>query len=300
MAKGNMLLVQNIEIGLISINEQDYICLTDMAKAKDDAGRSNLIIQNWMRNRNNVEFFGVWEQLHNPGFKGLEFEAFKKEAGLNSFVLTPKKWIETTNAIGFISKSGRYGGTYAHKDIAFNFGMWISPVFQLYVVKEYQRLKEIENSRYNLEWNVKRILSKMNYAVHTDAIKSHIIPRLTLSDKKEWIYADEADMLNIVMFGCTAKQWRKANPQKALDGENIRDMASINELVILSNIENFNSELIKQGLDKRVRAKILANTVKEQRRILDGMDMMRAIKKPSESTFLQSSPDNQLLSSPHE
>ncbi|OAV76163.1 KilA-N domain protein [Bacteroidales bacterium Barb7] len=300
MTKGNILLVQNIEIGLISINEQDYICLTDMAKAKDDAGRSNLIIQNWMRNRNNVEFFGVWEQLHNPGFKGLEFEAFKKEAGLNSFVLTPKKWIETTNAIGFISKSGRYGGTYAHKDIAFNFGMWISPVFQLYVVKEYQRLKEIENSRYNLEWNVKRILSKMNYAVHTDAIKSHIIPRLTLSDKKEWIYADEADMLNIVMFGCTAKQWRKANPQKALDGENIRDMASINELVILSNIENFNSELIKQGLDKRVRARILANTVKEQRRVLDGMDMMRAIKKQSESTFLQSSPDNQIFSSSHE
>ena len=173
--------------------------------------KKNDHIRNWMRNRNTVEFLGIWEQLYNPNFKGVEFDTFKKEAGLNSFNLTPKKWVESTNAIGIISVSGRYGGTYAHKDIAFEFGAWISPMFKLLLIKEFQRLKEIETNQYNLEWNVKRVLSKVNYTIQTDAVKDYIVPKSNYTKDTEWLaYAEEADILNVALFECTAKQWREA------------------------------------------------------------------------------------------
>ena len=285
MPKINKLTVRNVEISLLKVNDEDYICLTDMVKNEDGDDH----IRNWMRNRNTVEYLGIWEQLNNPNFKGVEFDTFKKQAGLNSFNLTPKKWIDTTNAIGLISKSGRYGGgTYAHKDIAFNFGMWISPVFQLYLVKEYQRLKNIESNTYGLEWDVKRILSKANYRIHTDAIKDYIVPKAGYAKKKEWLlYANEADMLNIAVFGCTADDWRKSNMDRALRNENLRDMASINELAVLTNLESINSLLIKKGLSKGERLKILIQTAKEQKDTLDKIDYMRSIKKASADTYLQ-------------
>ncbi|HET8572980.1 MAG TPA: KilA-N domain-containing protein [Edaphocola sp.] len=275
--------VQDKIISLTEINENDYICLTDMVR--DEQGNDH--IRNWMRNRNTIEFLGIWEHLYNPNFKGVEFDTFRKEAGLNSFNMTPKKWIEATNAIGIVSKSGKNGGTYAHKDIAFEFGAWISPIFKLYLIKEYQRLKDVESNVYGIEWNVKRILSKANYHIHTNAVKSHIIPKAGYAQAKEWLaYADEADLLNIVLFGCTARDWRLSNPQRALNGENIRDMASINELAILSNIENLNSVLIKNGLGKKDRFKILKETVRDQKKILDDIDMLKSIKKISNTTYI--------------
>ncbi len=275
--------VQNKLIGLTEINNNDYICLTDMVK--DEEGNDH--IRNWMRNRNTVEFLGMWEQLYNPNFKGVEFDTFRKEAGLNSFNMTPKKWIESTNAIGLVSKSGKNGGTYAHKDIAFEFGAWISPIFKLYLIKEYQRLKEIESNQYGIEWNFKRVLSKANYHIHTAAVKEYIIPKAGYTQAKEWIlYADEADLLNLVLFRCTAKQWRESNPQRVLNGENIRDSASINELAILSNIESLNSILIKNGLGKKERFRILSETVKDQRKTLDGIDFMKTLKKTDETSYV--------------
>jgi hypothetical protein len=197
--------VNALEIVLYKQNEEEYISITDMAKFRDSE-RTNYIIQNWMRTRSAIEFLGLWEQLHNPNFKGIEFDAFRNESGSNSFTLTPKKWIETTNAIGIISKPGRYGGTYAHKDIAFEFASWISPTFKLYLITEYQRLKEIESNQYNLEWNVKRILSKANYLLHTDAVKKYILPAKDYDKDKEWlVYAEEADLLNVALFSCTHK-----------------------------------------------------------------------------------------------
>ena len=244
-------------------------------------------IRNWMRNRNTVEFIGLWETLHNSNFKGVEFDTFRKQAGLNSFNLTPKKWVEATNAIGIISKSGRYGGTYAHKDIAFEFGSWISPMFKLLLIKEFQRLKESESNQYNLEWNVKRILTKTNYQIHTDAIKEHIIPDMNYSKDTEWvIYAEEADLLNVALFNCTAKDWRDANPKHARKGMNIRDFASINELVVLSNLENINSLLIAQKLDKKDRFAQLRNVANHQLNTLDNQDYLRSVKKLSDSTFV--------------
>lgn len=275
--------VQGIDIAVASIKDEDYISLTDMANFKDNDAFS--IIGHWMRNRNTLEYLGVWETLHNPNFKPTEFDRFKKEAGLNSFTMSPKKWIENTSAIGIISKSGRYGGTYAHKDIAFNFGMWLSPAFQLYIVQEYQHLKEIESNQYNLEWNVKRVLSKANYSVHTDAIKKYIIPTLAEWEKADFAYASEADLLNVVMFGCTAKQWREANPLRVEEGENIRDMASINELAILSNLETLNSELIKQGKSQQERMLILSETARSQKEILDNYDFIKSVKKLDKTTL---------------
>lgn len=257
----------NISV-MLQGKEDDYICLTDMARYKDKE-RTNYIIQNWMRARSTIEYLGVWEQLNNPNFKSIEFDAFKTESGSNTFTLTPKQWIEKTNAIGIISKAGRYGGTYAHKDIAFNFGMWLSPTFQLYVVKEYQRLKQEESNPLIQQWDVKRILAKTNYLLHTDAIKENIIPRLSISKKKEYIiYANEADMLNLALFGYTAKDWEEANPElsKKL---NMRDTASINQLVVLSNMESYNSEMIKNGIPRDVRFNVLHRMAKEQLQSLD-------------------------------
>ncbi|MCE7067617.1 KilA-N domain-containing protein [Dyadobacter sp. CY326] len=283
MLKNTKLIVQDIEIGLLTINSEDYICLTDMVKAKD----GDFFVSDWLRNVNTLEYLDAWEGMYNPDFNHGEFAAIRSHSGVNSFKISVKEWVAKTNAIGIVAKPGRYGGTYAHKDIAFNFGMWISPVFQLYIVKEYQRLKEIESNQYNLEWNVKRVLCKANYKIHTDAVKNYIIPHAGYTKAKEWLlYADEADLLNIAMWGCTARDWKQANPQRVSQGENIRDMASINDLAILSNIESLNSILISQRLSKTDRLRFLAHTVEQQRKSLTGLDLMKGIQKLSESTFI--------------
>ncbi len=249
MAKNKILTVEKIDIVLYSQNNEDYISLTDMARFRD-AERTNYIIQNWLRTRSAIEFCGLWEQLNNPTFKRIEFDAFKNEAGANSFSLTPQKWIENTNAIGIISKSGRYGGTFAHRDIAFEFASWISAEFKLYLITEFQRLKKEENSRLNLEWNLQRTLAKVNYRIHTDAIKENIIPKLLSQKDTSLLYASEADILNMALFGKTALKWRSENPKT--EG-NIRDQATIEQLVVLSNLESINSVLIHQGLSQGER-----------------------------------------------
>ena len=263
---------------LLQGNENDYICLTDMARFRDQK-RTDYIIQNWMRSRSTIEYLGVWEQLHNPKFNPIEFDGFRQQAGLNAFSLTPKEWAEKTNAIGIYSKAGRYGGTYAHKDIAFNFGMWLSPTFQLYVVKEYQQLKEEQSNPLLQHWDVKRILAKANYTLHTDAIKNIIIPKISIAKKKEGIvYATEADLLNLALFGYTAKDWEEANPELAKK-LNMRDTASINELVVLSNLESINAELIKQDMPRNLRFDILQRIAKEQLRVLDEQNAEHRFKK---------------------
>ena len=283
MANKSQIEVENKLISIVKQDEQDYISLTDMVKGEEGSDH----IRNWMRNRNTVEFIGLWETLNNPNFKPVEFDTFRKQAGLNSFNLTPKKWIEATNAIGLISKAGRYGGTYAHKDLAFEFGSWISPMFKLLLIKEYQRLKEIESNQYNLEWNVKRILSKTNYQIHTDAVKDCILPEKNYDKDKEWlIYAEEADLLNVALFKSTAKDWREVNPDKAKKGLNIRDFASINELVVLANLENLNSILIRNQVDKEQRYKQLRDIVKIQLKSLDEKDFMKALKKVSDDIYI--------------
>jgi hypothetical protein len=249
MTKNRIIIVQGRGIALISNKANDYISLTDMARYRD-AERTNYIIQNWMRTRSAIEFCGLWEQLSNPDFKSIEFDAFKNEAGSNSFALTPQKWIDTTNAIGIISKSGRYGGTFAHRDIAFEFATWISAEFKFYFIKEFQRLKEDENDRLKLNWNLQRTLAKVNYHIHTDAIKENLIPVTLSKEKINFVYANEADLLNVALFGVTAKQWRDANPDA--DG-NIRDGATIEQLVVLSNMESINAVLIHQGLSQSER-----------------------------------------------
>jgi len=283
MNKTKKIKVEEKLISIVKKDEQDYICLTDMVRGEE----GNDHIRNWMRNRNTVEFLGLWETLHNLNFKGVEFDRFRKEAGLNSFNLTPKKWIEATNAIGIISKSGRYGGTYAHKDLAFEFGAWISPMFKLLLIKEFQRLKEIETNQYNLEWNVKRILTKTNYHIHTEAIKNYIIPQKEYEKDKEWIiYAEEADLLNVALFKCTAKDWREANPKLAKKGMNIRDIASINELVVLSNLENLNALMIERNIDKPERFKQLRKTAISQIKTLDNKDFIKSLKRLNETTYI--------------
>ena len=268
MTKTSIMNVQGIEIALTTINEEDFICITDVVKAKGGDARAADIIKNWIRNRSTIEFLGTWETLYNPNFKVVEFDHFRKEAGLPTFTMSVSNWIEKTGAIGIISKAGRYGGTYAHKDIAFEFCSAISPMFKLYVIKEYQRLVELERSELALSWNVKRLLSKANYHIHTDAIKNVILPKLNISQMKQGlVYASEADLLNLVLFGCTAKQWQEANPELAKT-MNIRDTATINQLIVLSNIESLNAELIKQGVSKEDRFTILRRTAEEQLAVL--------------------------------
>jgi hypothetical protein len=287
MAKRDSITVEGTKINITSFNEEDYICLTDMAGSKDDDSRAADVIKNWIRNRSTIEFLGTWESLYNKDFKVVEFDHFRKEAGLPTFTMSVSSWVESTNAKGIFSVKGRYGGTYAHRDIAFEFGSAISPIFKLHIIKEYQRLKEIETDKYGLEWDVRRILSKTNYRIHTDAVKKHIIPKTRYSAAKEWLeYADEADLLNIALFGCTAKQWKELNPTKVLNGENIRDMASINELAILSNIESLSSTLINNNITKKNRLKILAQTVKEQREVLDKIDIIKTLKRESKTTYI--------------
>ena len=249
MAKNQKIEVKGTEISVLKNTTEDFISLTDIARHKD-AEHTDTLIQNWMRNRNTIELLGFWERIYNPDFKSLEFEGFRKQAGLNSFVMTPKRWIETTNAIGIISKSGRYGGTFAHKDIAFEFASWIYIEFKLYVIKEFQRLKSDENDRLKLEWNLQRTLAKVNYHIHTDAIKENLIPKELSKTQISFVYANEADLLNVALFGITAKQWREANPNA--EG-NIRDMATIEQLVVLSNLESINAVLLHQGLQQAER-----------------------------------------------
>lgn len=249
MAKNKTINVKGTDISIFQNNESEYISLTDIAKYKD-ASNTDDIIKNWLRNRNTIELLGFWEMMYNENFKPVEFDGFRKQAGLNSFVLTPKKWIETTNAIGISSKSGRYGGTFAHKDIAFEFASWISIEFKLFIIKEFQRLKEDENDRLQLNWDLQRTLAKVNYRIHTDAIKEIIIPKLLGQKETSLIYANEADILNMALFGKTAQQWRTENPNNK---GNIRDEATIEQLVVLSNMESINSVLIHNGLAQSER-----------------------------------------------
>lgn len=237
------------EITVLKIEQEDFLSLTDIARHKDSK-HTDTIIHNWLRNRNTIELLGFWESIYNPHFITLEFEGFRKQAGLNSFVMTSKRWVETTNAIGIISKSGRYGGTFAHRDIAFEFASWISIEFKLYVIKEFQRLKADEHDRLQLEWNLQRTLAKVNYHIHTDAIREYLIPKELTKTQMTIVYANEADLLNVALFGLTAKQWRDDNSD--LDG-NIRDFATIEQLVILSNLESINAMLIQQGVKQSDR-----------------------------------------------
>jgi hypothetical protein len=248
--KKEIISVQGVAIKLVQRNDEDYISLTDMAKYRDQNDPFQ-VIANWMRLYGTVSYLGLWEQLNNQEFKPFESERFKSEAGREYFSLTPKKWIETTNAIGIISKSGRYGGgTFAHSDIAFKFAAWLSPEFELYLIREFKRLKLAEQERLSLEWDLQRTISKINYRIHTDAVKAHIIPPAVTKEQASYVYASEADMLNVALFGKTAAQWRKQNPSK--DG-NMRDDATIEQLIVLSNMESINALLIKQGMPQGER-----------------------------------------------
>ena len=274
MARNQKINVKGAVITVLLGEVDDYISLTDIARYKE-ASNMDAIIQNWLRNRNTIELLGFWETLYNPDFKPLEFEGFRKQAGLNSFVMTPKRWIESTNAIGISSKSGRYGGTYAHKDIAFEFASWISIEFKLYIIKEFQRLKADENDRLKLEWNLQRTLAKVNYNIHTDAIKENLIPKELSKTQTNIVYANEADLLNVALFGFTAKQWRDANP---LASRNVRDMATIEQLVVLSNLESINAVLIHQGLNQTERLIQLNRIAITQMKSLVGNKNIKKLK----------------------
>lgn len=254
--------VKGKDVAIYTVDQNDYICITDIARYKDSE-RTDYIILNWLRNRNTIEFLGIWEMLNNPNFKPIEFDGFRKQAGLNSFVLTAKQWIEKTSAVGLVSKSGRYGGTYAHKDIAFEFASWVSVEFKLYLIKEFQRLKEDEQKQ--LGWDIKRNLAKINYRIHTDAIKENLIPSELTPSQINFIYASEADILNMALFGMTAKEWRDKNPDSK---GNIRDYANAAQLVCLSNMENLNALFIKEGLPQADRLQKLNHIAISQMRLL--------------------------------
>jgi len=273
-AKKSTIEVKGAAVTVLSQNQQDFICITDIARYKD-AERTDYLISNWLRNRNTIEFLGIWEQLNNPGFNSIEFDGIRKQAGLNSFILTAKRWIDATGAIGLISKSGRYGGTYAHQDIAFEFASWVSVEFKLYLIKEFQRLKEDENRRLSLAWNLNRTLSKLNYRIHTDAIQAHLIPAVVTPAQAAITYASEADLLNVALFGQTAKQWRDANPK--LDG-NMRDFASVEQLLVLANIEGMNAELIHMALPQSERLKRLNEIAIRQMQLLTGATAIKQLK----------------------
>lgn len=266
--------IDDSEISVIfGLHDEDYICLTDMVKAGDNSDRTNIVIQNWMRRKDTISYLGVWENLHNPNFKSIEFDAIKNASGTNRFILTAKEWIERTGAIGIIAKSGRYGGTYAHKDIAYHFGMWLSPEFNLLVVKEFQRLKEEEQKA--LGWSAKRELAKINYHIHTDAIKANLVPEEISQYHRSLIYANEADVLNVALFGMTAKEWRDAHPE---DKGNIRDYATINQLICLSNMENLNAVFINEGLPQSERLQKLNQIAIQQMTILENVESKRILK----------------------
>ena len=273
MSKKETINVQGTVITVITAKENDYISLTDMANAKAGQMRAADVIKNWIRTRTTLEFLGAWEQLYNPDFNVVEFDHFKMQAGLPSFVLSTSEWIEKTNAIGIDVKQGKYGGTYAHKDIAFEFGSAISAVFRLFLIKEFQRLKEDELRQKSLEWNLQRTLSKINYRIHTEAIKEHIIPNVVTKEQISYTYAEEADLLNVALFGMTAKQWRDANSDSK---GNIRDYATLEQLVVLSNMEGINALLIRQQLTQGERlVQLNSVAITQMRSLVDNRNLKR-------------------------
>ncbi len=273
-AKRSTIEVQGASVAVFSENQQDIICLTDIAKFKNPDHPDD-VIRNWLRSRSTVEFLGVWERLNNPAFNPVEFDGIRMQTGLNSFVLTPKQWIEKTGAVGLRSSAGRYGGTYAHKDIAFEFASWVSVEFKLYLIKEFQRLKDDENDRLKLGWNLQRTLAKINYRIHTDAIKETLIPPSITKAQTALVYANEADLLNVALFGQTAKQWRDTHP----DAEgNIRDHAPLEQLVVLTNLESLNSVLIRQGLPQPERLLKLNEIAITQMRTLLSANNVKRLK----------------------
>ena len=274
MAKNQKIEVQGIDIVLYEDKKEDFISLTDIARFKNPTEPKD-VVKNWMRSRATIEFLGLWEQLNNPDFKGVDFDPLLYEAGSNSFTLSPSKWIETVNAKGIVSKLGKNGGTFAHKDIAFEFASWVSASFKLYLIKEIQRLKEDENNSLHLEWNLQRTISKINYHIHTDAIKENLIPQEITKQQTNFVYANEADLLNVALFGVTAKIWRDNNPDQK---GNIRDYATLEQLVVLSNMESINALLIQQGLSQSDRLIQLNKVAITQMKSLLGNSAMKKLK----------------------
>lgn len=265
--------VDGVEVQLLSIQEEDYISLTDMARSSNE--RTDLVLQTWMRNRNTIEFLGLWEEVHNPHFNPYEFAGIREQTGLNTFYISAKEWIERTKAVGIISKTGRYGGTFAHKDIAFEFGTWLSPRFKLFLIKDYQRIKEEEQSTKSLEWDVKRLLVKANYRIHTEAVREYLVPPLLLNTKREGIvFASEADLLNTALFGMTAKEWKLQNAD--LKG-NMRDYASAEQLIVLANLEALNAKLLEWDCDQPLRLQILNKTAIDQMNVLLGIPSVKQL-----------------------
>ncbi|MBI9017819.1 MAG: KilA-N domain-containing protein [Phycisphaerae bacterium] len=277
MKKNKKIEVLSTDVRVKAIGQDDFICLTDIAKSKNPEHPDDLI-RNWLRNRNTLELLGIWEQLYNPDFNPVEFNGIKKQAGLNSFTLTPKKWISTTGAIGLSSKTGRYGGTYAHKDIAFEFASWVSVEFKLYLIKEFQRLKDEEQKQ--LGWDIRRNLTKINYSIHTDAIKEKLIPPELTGPQINLVYASEADLLNMALFGKTAKQWQEENPDKS---GNIRDYANVSQLVCLANLEILNAHFIQQDLPQNERLRLLNNTAIQQMCLLVEDNRIKKLEKENDA-----------------
>ena len=274
--------VKNNLVSVIRIGNVDYISLTDLARYNNPIEPKD-VIKNWLRAKTNIEFLALWEQMHNPNLKGVEIDTFKSEAGTHYFTMSPQRWIKETNAIGIISKSGNNGGTYAHPDIAFEFASWISPEFNLYLITEFERLKQNESYQNKIDWSVRRELAKTNYRMHTDSIKENIIPTLT-EKQKLYVYANEADILNVALFGMTAKEWKDKNP--TLDG-NMRDYANILQLVILSNLENLNSEMIAEGIDQKIRLEKLNTIAKKQYNILQNSNSIKKIEMLDDKKVLK-------------
>lgn len=279
--KKRVLKVEDNEISVKQFDGEDYISITDMIRNKD----GDFFVADWLRNRNTVEFLGIWESMNNPNFNYGEFAIIKSKVGLNNYKLSVKEWAEKTNAIGLRAVAGRYGGTYAQKDIAFEFGMWISPAFKLYLIKDYERLKAIETNQYQLEWDVRRVLASSTYVAHTDAVKDEIIPKV-LPWRANYQYADEADILNLAVFGITAADWRKNNPERAKRKENLRDSASIIELLILEELQLQNAELIRKGIGKEERFNLLREMAITKRNALEKIDPIKGLKRLDDTTYL--------------
>jgi len=272
--KQNKLIVQDINVSLTKINNEDFISLTDIARSKNSDEPKD-VVKNWLRNKNTVEFLGLWETINNENFKGVEFDSFKNDAGSNSFTLSPTKWIKSTSAIGIYTKVGKNGATFAHVDIAFEFASWISAEFKLYLIKEFQRLKDDESQREQIGWDLKRSIAKINYKIHTDAIKESLIPNQLTTNQISFIYANEADILNVALFGITEKEWRKNNPN--LEG-NIRDYSSVEQLVVLSNMESMNAELIKNNIPQEKRLQILNSMAISQLKSISNINNIKKLE----------------------
>ena len=294
MARNRIITVQNIPITISEADLDDYICITDMAAAKSESSRAADVVRNWLRNRTTLEYLSTWEEIYNPNFKVFESEHFKKQAGLLTFTPSVSEWVNQTSAIGLFVKKGRYGGTFAHKDIAFEFASAISPVFKLYLIKEFQRLKEQENDIKKIEWSAKRFLSKNNYLIQTDAVKNYLIPVCNYRENLQWLpYAEEADLLNVALFGFTAQAWRDANPELAKHS-NIRDYSSINELTVLSNLETHNAQMIREGKSKEQRFSILKeiaeyqiNILNEAQNISNRDERIKQVTNPPEQVIIK-------------